>query len=711
MNKKHKNKGSPTRQPASNQVREINFPFLKKYSALTGPAVIILLGALIYSNSFYCSFHFDDYPNIVDNLKIQKLSDVSAWWNFYPTRPLGFFTFALNYHFSRLNVVSWHAVNLIIHLINSCLVWVMTIFVFSSPVMKDNSLAKHGKTIALFTALLFVSHPLATQSVTYIVQRLASLVAMFYLLSIVLYMKGRMTGKGRGMKIALFTGAFLSALLAMLTKENAFTLPLAIILTEIFFFRTKKIHINYKDWRLFLLVAAFFSVMIIIPLEVSFSVFKPIPPSLGHNETTGPVNYLFTQFSVMLKYMQLLIFPVNQMLDYDFPLAKSFFETRTMLGFLVITGLVILSIFLYKKQRVISFGILWFFLTLAIESTIIPIVDVIYEHRTYLPSVGYFLILVTLLSGLMAKGSKTVRLVIMVIMAIMVIINSWLTFERNKVWKDNLSLWTDNVAKTPNLARPVSNRGVACGELGMREQAIADYSRAIELDPRYVIASFNRGVAYGETGQWEKAAEDYTRILMRDPGYTKAWFNRGMANENLGRWKDAASDYSKAIALEPGNAKAFYGRGLARMNLAKWDSALADFSASLRIDTGYAQAWSAMGIVYGNLGQWDNAIDGYTKAVMLDPGLRDAWSNRGTAYQNKGLWDKAISDYTKALQIDPAFATALFNRAVAFGNSGQWDKAVADYSKVLELNPGFTQAYANRQMAIQNLKSKIQNPK
>ena len=192
------------------------------------------------------------------------------------------FTFALNYHFNQLDVYYYHFVNLIIHLINACLVWWLTLLIFSSPALKDNPINRQKKVIALFTALLFVSHPLATQSVTYIWQRLASMVAMVYLFSLRFYIKARLSNKGNISKTLLFSFSLISAVLAMLTKENAFTLPFAIMLFELFFLRTKKFSLNFRDYRVILLLAAFLGVMLIIPFKYSFSVFKTIPPRLGH---------------------------------------------------------------------------------------------------------------------------------------------------------------------------------------------------------------------------------------------------------------------------------------------------------------------------------------------------------------------------------------------------------------------------------------------
>jgi Flp pilus assembly protein TadD len=600
-----------------------------RYSDVLGLAIIILLGIIIYSNSFDCSFHFDDFPNISNNPKIFNLSDVKAWWNFYPTRPIGIFSFVLNYHFNQLDVWYYHLVNLIIHLINACLVWWLTLLIFSSPALKDQPIAGNRKVLAFFTALLFVSHPLTTQSVTYIVQRLASMVAMFYFLSLILYIKGRLSTKGSIPKSLLFIGSVVSAALAMMTKENAFTLPFAILLFEFFFLRPKKLSINFKDYRVILLTAALLGMIIIIPLKFSFSIFRPIPPMLGHAYTITSRNYLLTQFSVIVKYIRLLFLPVNQTFEYDFPISNSFFEIRTLLSFGILLSFTVLAIFSFKRYRIISFGILWFFLTLSIESGFIPIADVIYEHRTYLPSFGFFLILT---SGIYYLFWNKHKYFVISIFSIIIVANSYLTFERNKVWKDELSFWNDNVTKNPNLPRPLSNRGAAYSHLEQWDKAIADYSRAIEFYPEFPEAYYNRANAYGNLGQWDKAITDFSRAIRIDPKFTKAYYNRGNLYVQLNQWEKAIIDFSKATEIEPDNANAYDNRGVA----------------------------------YGNLGQWENAITDFSKSIGIDPNNARSYSNRGIAYSNLGKWDKAITDYTTALGIDPNNSVASSNREIAY---------------------------------------------
>ena len=336
-------------------------------------------------------------PTIEDNIAIRSLSNVKAWWGFIPSRPIGFLSFALNYHFHRLDVWGYHLVNLAIHIVNAVLVWWLVMLTMATPVMRDQPIARHKGAMALFTALLFVSHPLATQSVTYIVQRLASLATLFYLLSLALYVKGRLGEDNKDKRVFFFyAGSILCAVLGMLTKEIVFTLPFALVLYEFSFIKTDTWRIDLKDRGIQIPAIILGIFVVLFFLNFSFDIFKPIPPLLyqGYDYPITAWEYLLTQFSVILTYIRLFIVPVNQNLDYDYPISHSLFEWHTVFGMLSLAGILFLGIFLFRRYRLISFGIFWFFLTLSVESSIIPISqNVIFEHRTYLPSFGFFLVL------------------------------------------------------------------------------------------------------------------------------------------------------------------------------------------------------------------------------------------------------------------------------------------------------------------------------
>ncbi|HOY31096.1 MAG TPA: tetratricopeptide repeat protein [Bacteroidales bacterium] len=699
-----KSKNQP--QKLKQQVR----PYVKNtYFFLTGSAVIILLGIIIYSNSFKCSFHFDDLQHIVNNTFIQKISDVKAWWNYSPERPVSMFSFVLNYHFNQLDVWYYHLVNLVIHLTNSFLAWWLTILIFSAPAMKGHVLAPYRNSLGFITALLFVSHPLATQSVTYIMQRQNTMAAMFYFASLAFYMQSRLSAKTKKIKYLFLSFSLISGVLAVFSKENAFTIPLAVLMFEIFFFQTPRqlFKINESRKILFVIVPLLFIVILFFKFSLGIfnrdffaGIFNPIPPDNGNLYTITPSNYLLTQFSVIVKYIQLLIFPIRQNLDYDFPVSTRFFELKTFFSFLLLVSLLILGMFLYKKQRIFSFGIFWFFLTLSIESGFIPIADTIYEHRTYLPSFGFFLVVGT---GINIFYRSKYKIPAVALLVVILLTNSVMAYQRNKVWKDEFTLWNDAVTKSPGKARPYCNRGLANAKLQQTGKAIADYSRAIEICPVYAVAYSNRGVAYGTLGQWDKALADYNKALGVDTGVATVYYNRGCIYGYLGQMEKALSDYSKAIEIDPGSSDSYCNRGGIFWNLGQHDKAIADFTRAIEINPRLAQAYINRGGVYGSLGRYDKATEDLSLAIRITPRNQQAYFNRGITYTKTGEWNNAISDLSKTIEMNPHHARAYFYRGEAYRNSGLIELSIADYSKALEIDPNYSEAYTSRNAAYQSL--------
>ncbi len=673
-----------------------------KYMHLLKVGIIILLGIIIYSNSFDCSFQLDDKSSIIDNQVIRDVTDVNSIWKSSQSRFISYLSLAANYHFGELNVWGYHFLNLIIHLINACLVYWLTLLIFSAPALKSYAITKDKNIIAFITALLFISHPLATQSVTYIVQRMASLVAMFYFLSLVLYMKGRCIKKLNQTKYLFFAGSIIAAILAMHSKENAFTLPFAIVLFEILCFQTRKLSINIKDYRvltvLVLLLGFIFVVLSNFPLT---SILKTHPPN-EHNNFTNitPINYLFTQFSVIIKYIQLLLLPINQNLDYDFPISKSFFELRTIFSFLCLLFLVIFAFFKYKKDRIITFGILWFFLTLSIESSIIPIDDVIFEHRTYLPSFGLFIVVSSGLYLLLWEKHKYIMIAIMVCI---IGSNSFLTFERNKVWKTEITLWSDVISKSPNKSRGYYNRGNGYRALGKLNESIPDYTKSLAIHPRKTKAYLNRGIVYVNLGKIAEGVADFNKAIEINPEFKIAYMNRGIAYEKLGQLNKSIDDLTNAIRLDSKYAIALLNRGNSFFKLGQLDQAIKDYTSTIELGSAFKEAFYSRSLILGRFNKLEEAILDCNQAISIDPDFGDAYFIRGCFYFEINQYSNAITDFTNSININPNSAKIYYSRGLAYENLNQLENAKADFEKAIVISPDMSNAIINRDISVRSL--------
>jgi tetratricopeptide (TPR) repeat protein len=223
-------------------------------------------------------------------------------------------------------------------------------------------------------------------------------------------------------------------------------------------------------------------------------------------------------------------------------------------------GILLSAVLLFKKYRLISFGILWFFLTISVESSIIPISqNVIFEHRTYLPSFGFFLAFTGAFYYFFREKYLKIALIILLMIAA---VNTVLTYQRNKVWKTEYTLWYDCVKKSPNKARTYNNFGLALDNEGKTEEAIYYYNKAILIAPYYELAYNNRGYTYLKIDQNQLAIKDFDKAISLKEDYADAYNNRGNAHVKLGHYQNAFEDFNKAISLKEDYADAYNNRAI-----------------------------------------------------------------------------------------------------------------------------------------------------
>ncbi len=549
------------------------------YSKLFLMVILCFFGILVYSNSFNSPFHFDGTHQIVDNPDIRELSDLGTISK-HPSRFITYFTLALNYHFHQLNVFGYHVLNLIIHLGSAMMVFWLTLITLSTSPLKDNKIARHSNLIAFFAALIFVVHPVQIQAVTYIIQRATSLVSFFYISSLCFYAKFRLSQINNSSfrnRLLYLLGFLMAAILGMLTKELIVTLPLMIILYEVCFLRIK----DYFKLKYFVVLAILLAIIYFTILFPRFKSFSSLEEALGARVTVTPVQYILTQFRVLVTYIRLFFIPVNQTLLYEYPVIKTISEPSVLGSIFFIFLILFFAFKLYPKYRLVSFGVFWFFFALSQEFTIMPVYfffmqysrEIIYEERLYLPMVGCSIFLVSAIYY--TVGHKNIKRMI-IILLIMATSYAILTYNRNLVWKDEFTLWDDTVRKSPGKARPYNNRGLINAQRGKHEEAIADFNKALELNPNYFHIYYNRGLAYHESGNLDRAISDYNMSLKTSPGFWRAHFNRGNLYQRKGNLDYAISDYNKTIEANPGHAAVYYNRAVAYFGKGEYNKAWED---------------------------------------------------------------------------------------------------------------------------------------
>ncbi len=615
-------------------------PAEREFPALMRDGLIFVFFAvavfLIYSNTLQGPFLFDDIPNIVDSpythlqaLSLRGLED-AGFKSALHNRPVANISFALNYYVHQYDTTGYHVVNILIHIITGILLYVFirnTLGIWRERV--SGALVAepfHASHIAFFAVLIWLVHPIQTQAVSYIVQRMTSLASMFYLASFVLYVKGRLAGVTRE-KYLLYAGCVVSWFLALGSKEIAVTLPFFILLYEWYFFQDLS-RVWLKRGLVFLLAA----LVVFVLLGLFYTRGTPLVQFLEGGEHTGVYFTTFqrvlTEFRVAVLYISLLVFPYpgRLNLDYDFPISHSLVDpVTTIFSFGVIAALVVLAVYLARGHRVLSFCIVWFLGNLVIESSVLGL-ELVHEHRNYLPSMLVFLLAVLLVYRHVYARQQ---LVAMGMLVVLVGVFSLWTYQRNYVWADDLVLWEDCVKKSPQKMRPHYNLGVALRKQGDVADALAEFQKAVDIDPKYVPAYNNLGATFLDLGNIDEAIKQLSKAIQIDPGFGEAYSNLGLSLARQGKEDEAMKYFLKAIQLSPNNAKANSLLALALVKKGNIDEAIEYYQRALVIDPGLVEAHYGLGVALAREGEIEGAIREFQETLRIDPGNVRAMKNLG----------------------------------------------------------------------------------
>jgi hypothetical protein len=363
-------------------------------------SVIAVFVLIAYSNTFTASFHFDDDAAIAENPSIKRVSWETINALLRTNRPVVNLSLMLNYALGGMNVVGWHIFNTVVHIANSWFVYLLFFWTLTAPGLKQRFGDPAASRMAFFGSLLFAIHPIQTESVTYIISRTELLASFFYLGAFLFFIRGTRTGS-----FGYYVGAFVSSLFAMGSKEWAVTLPAMLLLYDYLFVAGGSARHMAQRWKAHLLLMTPWAVIVYIYFTF---IAGSTSAGFGISGQKGitPWTYLLTSLNVIWTYIRLLFVPVSQNLDYDYPVAKTLWEFPTILSLIGHIAVLATAFWLYKKkgQTLIPFGVAWFYISLSPTQSFVPILDVIFEHRVYLPSIGFFLFFIAAYEMVFASG-------------------------------------------------------------------------------------------------------------------------------------------------------------------------------------------------------------------------------------------------------------------------------------------------------------------
>jgi len=622
---------------------------------------ITLLTVLIYANTLNSPFVFDDGNFILGDSAIQ-MSEIS--WDAIATaafesvpkkRILANLSFAFNYYFGEYNVAGYHVVNIAIHLLCAIFIlfFVKTTLSLEAASKSEMPPGLSPMAVAALTALLWLAYPVHTGAVTYIVQRMTSLAALFFIISLWLYALGRIEWQKKGgsrRSIILLSSCGLAGICAFATKQNTGSLPLVILLYEFFFFQDLK-------WRLTRRRAMWLAAGLIIFAAIAIFYLGENPLHrilVQYNNREFTLNErIMTEWRVIIYYLSLFFWPApwRLNLDYDYPLSFNLTNpSNTILALLAIIGMVILAAYAARRHRIMAFCIFWFLINLLIESSVIGI-EIIFEHRTYLPFMMLCLMAVLLIGKIKTRPHLPVALLCMIILGF----SLW-SYQRNAIWENPIKFWKDSMTKSPFDARPYANIGHEYMKQHRYKNAIPHYESALNLwkNRRLRIEGeklyFHLGVAYTKTGQLEKAKTSFQNAISRDSKHAKAHYNLAQLFLHKGDMENAALHYEKAIEIEPVNPDA-------RVNL---------------------------GNIYARKGNYEKATKHYHEALKYNRKLKEASFNLAVAYSLQEKYDMAIHTFKQILTYHPDNPSIYYNIACMHSLKNQPKQAVSWLKKAIE---------------------------
>lgn len=618
-------------------------------------AVVGVIASVSYLNCFNNQFVFDDIPLIAGNPSIRGIEKIprlllgiktgrasyrpvrtisyavdfnlnSKLWQYFGRYETEGFTLThyigpFAYHVSNparymeldpgFHPLGYHISNLAYHLITTLLVFLVIY-----------GLAANYR-VAFLAAGLFALHPVHTDSVTYLSGRRDILFTLFYMAGFYFFLRYRKTNRFR---FIIFS--FLAYLLSIGSKEMGVTLPVIFLcydLVENYPAKVRNINATYFK-ELFLtfkkvLVQSKYLYSPILLGAFLFSYYKIFVSSPSFRSTYYGDSMLTTFLTVgkiLVHYMTLLVYPINLNADYSynaFPLSSSLFEPATFCSFIVLSmvGYVILRLLVHHK--VLAFGGIWFFVTLLPVCHIFSHHELLAEHYLYLPSVGYCLIAAFLLNSLFRGGRY--GYVIYASFIVVGLLFSLRIVDRNRDWKDELSLWQKTIKTAPRCARAHHNLGRIYAKNERLDEAISEYEHSLTINPRFAKAHYNLGLLYAKKGRLDKVISEYKQALALNPRHAKAHTNLGLAYVKKGRLDEAISEYMKALAIEPDLVEAHANLGAAYAKKGMLDEAISQYNKGLAIRGNYAWIHNKLAAAYFKKEQYQLAIKHCDRAVKL----------------------------------------------------------------------------------------------
>jgi tetratricopeptide (TPR) repeat protein len=615
-----------------------DIPIIKKYFHIWILIGIVLFTILIYSNSIGNGFvDFDDTENVVDNVSIRELNlrNITHYFTTplqFMYTPLVYVSYAVDYQIGKSAPWIYHTTNLFLHICN-----ILLLFWIFKKYTKQNF-------IALFITFIFAIHPVNVDGISWISTRSNLLATFFFLGALAIYTLYMESGKLWQLFFSLFV-----FLLATFSKSSAVVFSVTLFLWD--YFAGRKLHTKKTGWRNLLEKLPFLAISIIMGIvALNFRVDE------YHLYNYNLLDRFFVMCASIAGYFFKLLFPFGLAFTYTYPSKTGGFLPWYIYLMPVVLCLVAWGLYKLKvPKKVLIFGFGFFLVNIILTQTTVLIDNFQSNRYAYLSYIGLYFILAWSMNTLVhsTKGwASKLRIVWMGIPVIFIALFAFLTYSRNFLWKDTVTLLNNSITNQEDVPFTYSNRGITKFKNGDYNGALADFDKSISLDPGFTLAYNYRGLIKDKLGDKEGAMADLNRAIEYVPDFADAYNNRGSLKRELQDYEGALADFTRAIQLKSYYVDAIFNRGLLYIDMSNYRAAIRDYDAAVGYSPDYANAYNNRGIAYFGLGDNRTAVADFDKALSLSPQFSDAFYNRGLA---------------KANLRDPAGACADWKQAASYG--------------------------------------------
>ncbi len=675
--------------------------------------LLVFVGVLTYWNSISGPFLFDDQRSIVENVQIRRLWPLSAAVS--PPRetpvagrPLVNLSFAINYALGGLDVRGYHLFNIAIHLICALILFGIVRRTLGSSKLRDRMKAP-ATNLAWVCALIWVLHPLQTESVNYLTERTESMMGLFYLLT--LYCSVRAVGTTRAGNWQ--AASIVSCALGMACKESMVTAPAMIMLYDrVFLFESFK-----ESWRsrgrLYLGLAATWLVLAALMWG------GPRASSVGFSTGVTPWTYLLNQTVMITHYLRLAFWPQGLVLDYGLPQAMTL--GGVMPAALVVTALLLLTIIGLVFRPFLGFLGAWFFITLGPTSSVIPIsTEVGAERRMYLPLAAIVVLAVMLgrllLNRVTAFVAPTGRLANIpvkpvlsgLVVSVVCALLATGTILRNREYESALSMARTIVERRPH-GRAHYMLGTELISLGGSHDEAMDQLRDATRDypgARYALGT--ELVATGRPDEGIAQLQEFIRLLPSHLNVIPAREMIGRVLMSQGKFDAAAEEFRLLLKTAPSFADAHGYLGDVLLAQKRFQDAILHYQEFLKRRPTSARAHANLGLALAESGRLDEAIAAFQRAVEVDPQYVDAHRHLANAFLARRDSGRAAAHARRALEIKPDDAVAHNLLGLTLASERRFDEAITEFRQALQINGGYDEARQNLQLALR-LRGNVSN--